>query len=91
LETRKASPRSENPHRIPLHKSSTFAALGPTSWYLIARYHFHLRSITIDGEVIGDEVNLQPDPFSLVEAATELIELGFQVLPYCTEDWVLCK
>jgi len=59
--------------------------------YLIARYHFHLRSITIDGEVIGDEVNLQPDPFSLVEAATELIELGFQVLPYCTEDWVLCK
>ncbi|MFZ3368763.1 MAG: thiazole synthase [Candidatus Sulfotelmatobacter sp.] len=42
-------------------------------------------------EVIGDEVNLQPDPFSLVEAATELIELGFQVLPYCTEDWVLCK
>jgi len=41
-------------------------------------------------EVIGDEVNLQPDPFGLVEAATELIKLGFQVLPYCTEDWVLC-
>jgi len=41
-------------------------------------------------EVIGDEVNLQPDPFGLVEAATELTKLGFQVLPYCTEDWVLC-
>ena len=30
-------------------------------------------------EVIGDEVNLQPDPFGLVEAATELVKLGFQV------------
>ena len=42
-------------------------------------------------EVIGDEVNLQPDPFGLVEAATELVKLGFHVLPYCTEDWVLCR
>jgi thiazole synthase len=42
-------------------------------------------------EVIGDEVNLQPDPFGLVEAATELVKLGFQVLPYCTEDWVICR
>lgn len=42
-------------------------------------------------EVIGDEASLQPDPFGLVEAATELVRLGFQVLPYCTEDWVLCR
>jgi thiazole synthase len=42
-------------------------------------------------EVIGDEVNLQPDPFGLVDAATELVKLGFQVLPYCTEDWILCR
>lgn len=42
-------------------------------------------------EVIGDEVNLQPDPFGLVEAAVELVRLGFQVLPFCTEDWVLCR
>src|ERR1700723_4756046 len=42
-------------------------------------------------EVIGDEINLQPDPFALVDAATELIRLGFQVFPYCTEDWVLCR
>jgi thiazole synthase len=42
-------------------------------------------------EVIGDEVNLQPDPFGLVDAARELVTLGFQVLPYCTEDWVLCR
>ena len=40
-------------------------------------------------EVIGDELSLQPDPFGLVEAARELVRRGFQVLPYCTEDWVL--
>jgi thiazole synthase len=34
---------------------------------------------------MGDEVNLQPDPFGLVEAATELVKLGFHVLPYCTD------
>ena len=42
-------------------------------------------------EVIGDDANLQPDPFGPIEAATELVKLGFQVLPYCTEDWVVCK
>jgi len=42
-------------------------------------------------EVIGDEGSLQPDPFGLVEAANQLVKLGFQVLPYCTEDWVLCR
>src|ERR1700688_1439157 len=42
-------------------------------------------------EVSGDEVSLQPDPFGLVEAANQLVRLGFQVLPYCTEDWILCR
>ena len=42
-------------------------------------------------EVIGDDQNLQPDPFGLVEAATELIKRGFCVLPYCTDDVVLCR
>lgn len=42
-------------------------------------------------EVIGDDQNLQPDPFALVEAATELVKQGFRVLPYCTDDFVLCR
>ncbi len=42
-------------------------------------------------EVIGDESSLQPDPFELVEAARQLIRIGFRVLPYCTEDWVVCR
>jgi thiazole synthase len=41
--------------------------------------------------VIGDEITLQPDPFGLIEASSELLRLGFHVLPYCTEDWVVCK
>ncbi|NKB47482.1 MAG: thiazole synthase, partial [Legionellales bacterium] len=42
-------------------------------------------------EVIGDDYNLQPDPFELVIAARELIQQGFEVLPYCTDDLVLCQ
>jgi thiazole synthase len=55
----------------------------------MARELFQTDAIKL--EVIGDEVTLQPDPFGLVEAAMELVKLGFQVLPYCTEDWVLCR
>ena len=40
-------------------------------------------------EVVGDDYNLQPDPFGLVEAAKELIEKGFNVFPYSTDDLVL--
>lgn len=40
-------------------------------------------------EVIGDDYNLQPCPFGLVEAAAELIKRGFKVLPYTTDDLVL--
>ena len=42
-------------------------------------------------EVIGDDYTLQPDPFELLEAARELNRQGFKVLPYCTEDLVLCQ
>ncbi len=42
-------------------------------------------------EVIGDDYNLQPDPFGLVDAATQLIKRGFCVLPYCTDDLVLAQ
>lgn len=42
-------------------------------------------------EVIGDSYTLQPDPFELVNAARMLIERGFIVFPYCTEDLVVCQ
>jgi thiazole synthase len=42
-------------------------------------------------ELIGDDYTLQPDTLNLVEAAHWLIKNGFKVLPYCTEDLVLCR
>ena len=42
-------------------------------------------------EVIGDDYNLQPDPFELLRAADTLLKDGFKVLPYCTDDLVLCQ
>ena len=42
-------------------------------------------------ELIGDDYNLQPDPFALLEATEILINDGFKVLPYCTDDLVLCQ
>ena len=56
---------------------------------LMAREVFETDFIKL--EVIGDDVNLQPDPFGLLEAAIELVKQGFKVLPYCTDDLVLCR
>ena len=42
-------------------------------------------------EVIGDDYNLQPDPFGLLEATEALLGQGFEVFPYCTDDLVLCR
>ncbi len=55
----------------------------------MARELFGTRWIKL--EVIGDDYNLQPDPFGLVEAARELVAQGFEVFPYCTEDLVVCE
>ncbi|MBX9871021.1 MAG: thiazole synthase [Burkholderiaceae bacterium] len=42
-------------------------------------------------ELIGDDYTLQPDTLNLVETADRLLKDGFKVLPYCTEDLVLCQ
>ncbi len=56
---------------------------------LMAREIFETDRIKL--EVIGDDANLQPDPYGLVEAAAELVKHGFQVLPYCTDDLIVCR
>jgi len=42
-------------------------------------------------EVIGDQYNLQPDPFETVKAAEILTKEGFEVFPYTTDDLVVAK
>lgn len=54
----------------------------------LARELFHTSWIKL--EVLGDDYNLQPDPFELVRAAKILVKRGFMVFPYCTDDIVLC-
>ena len=42
-------------------------------------------------EVTGDDYNLQPDPYELIEATRELIEADFKVFAYTTDDLVVCS
>ena len=42
-------------------------------------------------EVVGDDYTLQPDTFELVTAAKQLVDLGFEVFPYCTEDIIVAQ
>ncbi len=42
-------------------------------------------------EVIGNEDTLQPDPFGTLEAARILIQDGFEVFPYTTDDLIVAE
>ncbi len=42
-------------------------------------------------ELIGDRETLYPDVAGLIQAAEELVGDGFTVLPYCTDDPVVCR
>ena len=41
-------------------------------------------------EVTGDDYNLQPDPYALLEATRELVKANFKVFAYTTDDLVVC-
>ncbi len=42
-------------------------------------------------EVIGDQYTLYPDSEELLKAARELVTKNFIILPYCSDDPVLCQ
>ncbi|MDD2878600.1 MAG: thiazole synthase [Acidiphilium sp.] len=42
-------------------------------------------------EIIGDRETLYPDAELLLQATTVLVKSGFVVLPYCTDDPILCR
>jgi len=50
-----------------------------------------LRTDLIKLEVIGDERTLFPDVAATIEAAAVLVDEGFTVLPYVTDDPVACQ
>jgi len=55
----------------------------------LAREAFETNWIKL--EVIGDEDTLMPDSVELLRAAEELVDEGFVVLPYTSDDPVLAK
>jgi thiazole synthase len=55
----------------------------------LAREAFHTDWIKL--EVIGDDRTLLPDAVELLVAAEELVDQGFVVLPYTTDDPVLAR
>ncbi|MCF3947092.1 thiazole synthase [Acidiphilium sp. AL] len=42
-------------------------------------------------EIIGDRETLYPDAELLLQGTAELVKAGFTVLPYCTDDPILCR
>ncbi|MGB1360567.1 MAG: thiazole synthase [Alphaproteobacteria bacterium] len=42
-------------------------------------------------ELIADRQTLYPDVENIVDVAEELVKDGFNVLPYCTDDPIICK
>lgn len=42
-------------------------------------------------ELIGDKETLYPDNEELVKTAKILVDDGFQVMPYCSDDLITCK
>jgi thiazole synthase len=55
----------------------------------LSREAFHTDWVKL--EVIGDERTLLPDPVDLVDAAEQLVDDGFIVLPYTTDDPILAR
>ena len=67
--------------------ASCYSAKEAITTAYMARELFNTHLIKL--EVIGDTYTLQPNPFELVTAATQLCKDGFEVLPYCTDDIIL--
>ncbi len=55
----------------------------------MAREIFNTNWIKV--EVLGDSYTLQPNPIELIEACKELIQRGFEVFPYMTDDLVIAQ
>ncbi|QHJ10400.1 Thiazole synthase [Paraglaciecola mesophila] len=77
-----------NRHILP-NTAGCYSAKDAITTANMAREVFNTHWIKL--EVLGDEYNLQPDPFALLEATKELIAQGFEVFPYATDDLVLAE
>jgi thiazole synthase len=77
------------PVRILPNTAGCFTAKEAVTTAEMARDLFETHWIKL--EVIGCDVTLQPNPFSLVDAAEQLVKKGFEVFPYTTDDLMVCQ
>jgi len=75
--------------RILPNTAGCFTAVDAVLTARLAREAFHTDWVKL--EVIGDDRTLLPDPIELVEAAEQLVDDGFVVLPYCGDDPVVAR
>ena len=70
--------------RVLPNTAGCFTAIEAVRTARLARDAFETDSIKL--EVIGDDRTLLPDPVELLDAAEQLVEDGFVVLPYTNDD-----
>src|SRR4051794_36664579 len=75
-------------HLLP-NTAGCFTARDAVTTAQLAREAFETDWVKL--EVIGDDRTLLPDPTELLEAAEELVNDGFVVLPYTNDDPILAR
>jgi thiazole synthase len=75
--------------RLLPNTAGCFTARDAVSTARLAREAFETDWVKL--EVIGDDRTLLPDPIELLEAAEELVNDGFVVLPYTNDDPILAR
>ncbi len=75
--------------RILPNTAGCFTATDAVLTAKLAREAFETDWIKL--EVIGDDLTLLPDPVELLAAAEQLVDDGFVVLPYCSDDPILAR
>ena len=75
--------------RLLPNTAGCFTAREAVTMARLAREAFETNWVKL--EVIADEVTLLPDPVELVDAAEQLVDDGFIVLPYTNDDPVIAR
>lgn len=79
---------SKNYHLLP-NTAGCYTAQEAVFTAELAREALHTNWVKL--EVIGDRETLYPEAIELVQAAHELVKKDFIVLPYCSDDPIMCQ
>ena len=80
---------SKLPCQILPNTAGCYSATEAINTAYLAREIFNTNWIKL--EVIGDDYTLQPNSLELLKATKQLVNDGFIVFPYCTDDLIICQ